>query len=91
MFAMWDDCWNPEGKLGTQPAPIQGVHNSQWVRVPGLAEHYDQKLFPLFQEYFNSIIGKFKDDPRIYLWDIYNEPGNSGHEISSMPLLVASF
>jgi hypothetical protein len=31
MFAMFDDCWNPEGHLGPQPAPIPGVHNSQWV------------------------------------------------------------
>ena len=31
MFAMFDDCWNPEGYLGQQPAPIPGVHNSGWV------------------------------------------------------------
>lgn len=41
MFAMFDDCWNPEGHLGTQPAPIQSVHNSQWVRAPGYAEFDD--------------------------------------------------
>lgn len=28
MFVMFDDCWNPEGQLGPQPAPIEGVHNS---------------------------------------------------------------
>jgi hypothetical protein len=28
MFVMFDDCWNPEGHLGPQPAPIPGVHNS---------------------------------------------------------------
>ena len=28
MFAMFDDCWNSDPKLGIQPAPIPGVHNS---------------------------------------------------------------
>jgi len=31
LFVMFDDCWNPEGKLGPQPAPIPSIHNSQWV------------------------------------------------------------
>jgi hypothetical protein len=35
MFVMFDDCWNPEGHLGPQPSPIEGVHNSQWVQSPG--------------------------------------------------------
>jgi len=32
-----------------------------------------------------------KDDNRVYLWDIYNEPGNSGHGTRTLPLLQASF
>ncbi|CDW74958.1 cellulase (glycosyl hydrolase family 5) [Stylonychia lemnae] len=91
MFAMFDDCWNPEGHLGQQPAPIQGVHNSQWVRAPGYAEFDDTSLFPLFQEYFHDIIGSLKNDKRVYLWDIYNEPGNSGHGQRTLPLLQGTF
>jgi hypothetical protein len=41
--------------------------------------------------YFLDIIGQFKDDERIIIWDIYNEPGNSGHVSSSLPLLKLSF
>lgn len=91
MFVMFDDCWNPEGKLGVQPAPTPGVHNSQWVRAPGFAEHNNAQLFPLFEEYFQSIIGRFKSDARVFLWDIYNEPGNSNHVLTSLPLVHSSF
>jgi len=58
MFVLFDDCWNPEGYLGPQPAPIPGVHNSQWVQAPGQAEYTNTTLFPVFQQYVNDIIGK---------------------------------
>src|SRR2546423_2694804 len=32
MFVFFDDVWNPEPKLGKQPAPRPGVHNSGWMR-----------------------------------------------------------
>ena len=37
------------------------------------------------------MIGTFKNDPRVYLWDIYNEPGNSGHVLNTLPLLRNAF
>jgi hypothetical protein len=35
MLVLFDECWNEEPKLGKQPEPIPGMHNSQWVRCPG--------------------------------------------------------
>jgi hypothetical protein len=35
MLVLFDECWNDNPKLGKQPEPIPGVHNSQWVRCPG--------------------------------------------------------
>jgi len=35
IFVLYDDCWNPTFKSGTQPDPKPGVHNSQWVQCPG--------------------------------------------------------
>ena len=32
-FVLFDDCWNPDPKLGKQPDPIPGVHNSGWIEV----------------------------------------------------------
>lgn len=91
MLVMFDDCWNKEGHLGPQPAPIPGVHNSQWVQSPGDAEYKDPSLYGLYKIYFLDIIGQFKDDSRIFLWDIYNEPGNSQHVTLSLPLLKLAF
>ena len=45
LFVMFDDCWNPEGFLGPQPAPIPSVHNSRWVQSPGANEHTNQTMF----------------------------------------------
>lgn len=58
MFVLFDDCWNPEGKLGPQPAPIPGVHNSQWVQAPGAAEVTNTELFPVFEAYVKDVISK---------------------------------
>ena len=38
-------------------------------------------------QYVTDILTHFKNDPRILLWDLYNEPANSGYGLSSFPLL----
>ena len=91
MFVLFDDCWNPEGHLGPQPAPIPGVHNSQWVQVPGEAEYTNVTLFPVFMNYVTDIISTFANDTRVVIWDIYNEPGNSNHVNKTLPLLTLVF
>jgi hypothetical protein len=91
MFVMFDDCWNPEGFLGAQPAPIPSIHNSRWVQSPGAYEHVNQTLFPTYKIYFLDVIGQFRDDNRVIFWDIYNEPGNSDHLSTSLPLLQNAF
>ena len=35
MLVLFDGVWNPNPIAGTQPEPIPGVHNSQWVQSPG--------------------------------------------------------
>ena len=47
MFVLFDECWIAEGKLGKQPEPIPGVHNSQWVRCPGQAMLLNRTSWPL--------------------------------------------
>jgi len=88
MFVFFDDCWKPESSIGKQDAPKPGVHNSGWIRDPSVSLRADTtKLFPVMEKYVKDIMGTFKNDKRILLWDLYNEPGNSGHGISSLPLL----
>src|SRR6516225_3679055 len=32
MLVLFDSCWDPNPKLGSQHAPVPGVHNSGWVQ-----------------------------------------------------------
>lgn len=88
LFVFFDDCWNPESAIGKQPDPRPGVHNSGWVRDPAVSLRTDTAtLFPVLESYVKDIMTTFKDDDRIWMWDLYNEPGNNGHNSSSLPLL----
>lgn len=91
IFVFFDDCWNPTYKAGKQPEPKPGVHNSGWVRDPGDLIFEDEKLVNVLEAYVKDILTSFSDDERIVLWDLYNEPGNSGYGNKSMPLLKQVF
>ena len=92
VFVFFDDCWNEESAIGKQPDPKPGVHNSGWVQDPRVSLRKDTtKLFPMLEKYVKDILTTFKNDKRILLWDLYNEPGNSQHGISSLPLLKNVF
>ncbi len=38
LFVIFDDCWLAEPKVGKQPEPWPGVHNSGWLESPGLPQ-----------------------------------------------------
>jgi hypothetical protein len=91
LFVFFDDCWNPTYQAGKQPEPKPGKHNSGWVRDPGDKLLQDTTLFVTLEKYFKDVLTHFRDDKRIVLWDLYNEPGNSGYGNKSMPLLKKAF
>lgn len=91
VFTIFDDCWNPSYQAGKQPDPKPGVHNSGWVRDPGDLLFQDSTLIVTLEEYVKDILTTFKDDKRIAIWDLYNEPGNSKYRNQSMPLLQKVF
>lgn len=91
LFVLFDDCWNPTFKTGAQPDPKPGIHNSGWVRDPGDLYHENPKLVDTLEVYVKDILATFKHDKRIVLWDLYNEPGNSGYGNKSMDLLKKVF
>lgn len=91
IFVFFDDCWNPTYQAGKQPDPKPGVHNSGWVRDPGDLLFSDTTLMKTLEMYEKDVLTTFKDDKRIVLWDLYNEPGNSGYGNKSMPLLQNAF
>ncbi|WP_290789545.1 cellulase family glycosylhydrolase [Flavihumibacter sp. UBA7668] len=91
IFVIFDDVWNKEPKIGKQPDPKPGTHNSGWVQDPGDPFHKDSTLFPSLEKYVKAVISRFAKDKRVLLWDLYNEPGNSGKKTSSLPLLKNVF
>ena len=91
IFVFFDDCWNPTYKAGKQPDPKPGIHNSGWVRDPGDLLYTDPTLIKVLESYVKDVLTAFKDDKRIVMWDLYNEPGNSSYGNKSMPLLKQVF
>lgn len=76
MLVLLDDVWNPNPVLGEQPAPVPHRHNSGWVQAPGRQYLEDDSKHPLVESYVKGILTRFKNDNRIAIWDLYNEPAN---------------
>ena len=91
ILVIFDDCWNREFSLGPQPAPRPGVHNSGWVQSPGYNVVLDPSQWGRLQRYVQGLLGVFSRDPRIRMWDLYNEPGNNNLKEQSLPLAKAVF
>ncbi|HEY2585565.1 MAG TPA: cellulase family glycosylhydrolase [Tepidisphaeraceae bacterium] len=77
MFVLFDACWDPYPKLGKQHEPRQGVHNSGWVQAPGREYLEDRSRWGELEAYAGGVVRRFKDDPRIVAWDVFNEPDNT--------------
>ncbi len=91
MFVFFDDCWNATYHAGKQPDPVPGKHNSGWLQDPGDLLKQDSSLVTVLETYVKDILETFKNDKRIAIWDLYNEPGNGVHKNSSLPLLRKVF
>lgn len=91
ILVFFDDCWNADPKTGRQPEPVPGVHNSGWLQSPGISTVNDQATWPRLEHYVRDVIGTFRQDDRVLMWDLYNEPGNSQQDERSLPLLCKVF
>jgi hypothetical protein len=88
-FVVFDSVWDPDPKLGKQREPRPHVHNSGWVQSPGAAmlrnpQRWNKELKP----YVEGVIGRFRNDKRVLMWDLMNEPDNDSsqykkHELST--------
>ena len=85
MLTLMDDCGfsGDEPYLGPQKPPREGVHNSQAAASPGRAIVMDPSQWPRIEAYVRDVLSRFKDDERITIWDLYNEPGNRGINLSA--------
>ncbi len=76
MFVLFDSVWDPNPKLGRQRPPQKGLHNSGWVQSPGVKDLQDSSRYGLLEAYVKGVVGRFKDDHRVQVWDLWNEPDN---------------
>jgi hypothetical protein len=92
MFVPFCDCAfsGREPYLGKQDEPVPGVPNSGWVPSPGLKRVIDRTQWPSLERYIKDLVGRFGKDRRVLIWDLYNEPGNSGMGAKSLPLVAAA-
>lgn len=91
LFCVFDDCWNESPKPGKQPDPVPGVHNSGWMQSPGKTVVNDPASWGRLEVYLTDMLKTFGHDKRVLLWDLYNEPGNSGQDAKSLPFLKQVF
>ena len=77
MFVFFDDCWHGNIAMGQQPEPKPYEHNSGWLQSPGHAIAEDPSQWPRLERYVKELLTHFKNDTRIAVWDLYNEPGNA--------------
>jgi hypothetical protein len=77
MFVFFDSCWHPFPMLGRQPEPEPGVHNSGWAQSPGVRVLRDANQFDQLKDYVVGVVKHFRDDPRVHVWDVWNEPDNN--------------
>lgn len=83
ILVLFDSCWNPHPRSGPQDPPTPGVHNSQWVQSPGAVVLQDQSQYPRLKDYVTNVMTAFGKDPRVLIWDLWNEPDNLGPQGSA--------
>ena len=93
MPILFDDCAFAfkEPYLGKQDDPVPGIHNSGWTPSPGFLNADSEEEQDLLKEYVIDFVGRYGEDDRILLWDLYNEPGNSDRKEKCERLLRNAF
>ncbi|QEM13391.1 cellulase family glycosylhydrolase [Mucilaginibacter rubeus] len=88
--ALFDDCSfgiTNDPKTGKQPEPLMGWYAWAWSPSPGHSMVVDSATHPKLKKYVTEVIARFKNDKRILMWDLYNEPTNGGLGTATFPLL----
>ena len=93
MPSFFDDCAfgvNTDPTVGKQPEAIEGWYSWAWSPSPGHTKVVDEREHPKLEEYVKNIMTHFKNDKRIFVWDLYNEP-NTPHGKYNIPLVKKVF
>ena len=92
IIVLFDDCHRANPKLGAQYLPVKGIHNSGWSQSPGhkivkdINNGCTSELTRL-KNFTQGVLDLYRNDQRILLWDLYNEPGQFGIGEQSLDFL----
>ncbi len=89
MPCFFDDCVFGEETdpvLGKQREPREGWYAWAWSPSPGHSRVTDPATHPSLGKYVKDILNTYKNDERVIVWDLYNEPTNGGLGDKSLPL-----
>lgn len=102
MIVFGNDCmppknefWKPQ-KLGVQHFDW-GYHGgrkfSQHQQFGEIGYHImdEPEIFARHELWIREVMEKYKDDPRVCIWDLYNEAGNANRQEVSAPLVKRIF
>ena len=97
-FVFFDDCHHPNPVLGVQPLPVRAYHNSGWNNCPAheLTLRYAEGNASIaeverLKGYVQNTLARFKDDSRVLMWELYNEPGRGNRGEKSNQLVYDSW
>ena len=94
MPIFFDDCVfgaNADPVIGRQPEPLEGWYAWAWSPSPGHTMVIDEREHPKLERYVKDVMTRHRDDQRIFLWDLYNEPCSGRLGKRAMPLLRRTF
>ncbi len=87
MFVLLDSVWDPNPKLGKQRDPKPHVHNSGWVQAPGADILQNEPRWNLeLKPYVVGVVSHFRNDRRVLMWDLMNEPDNENRSYKAQEL-----
>jgi hypothetical protein len=97
MLTLFDDCAfgssealkNP--RYEKQPDVVEGFYASGWTPSPGHDMVRDPETWPRLEKYVRDIISTFRDDSKVWVWDLYNEPSAFELGEASLPLVEKVF
>ena len=72
MPVLFDSCFDP------QSVDLKDYHDKKWMPSPGFSRLGAQDR-PAMERYIHAVVGGHKDDRRIVLWDVMNEPESTAH------------
>jgi len=91
MPVLFDDCHfgtESDPKIGKQSDPLPGWCMWSWVPSPGRTMVVDSRTHGKLEQYVKDVIARYKDDSRIFLWDLFNEPANDTGKFSEFSYIL---